>query len=199
MPIPVPPNCIARRKFSVCSMLDSNHPISKLAREDGRYCVDAYTFVFEALNYAHEEIHRKTGEHSSGTEAEVTEATEIEKLLLSEELEITDVDVDEEIESLQQMSAEGQSSSEQTARHVTGQELCGAIRSLALEQYGYMAKCVLNSWGVYRTGDFGNIVFNLIEIGQMKKTDRDKLEDFENVFDFDRELVQNFSIPRTNE
>ena len=175
-------------------MLDPNHPISKLAREDGRYCVDAYTFVFEALNHAHEVMQRKTGEQSGAAEA-----AEIEQLLLSEEIEITDADVDEEIECLQQMAAEGQSSAEETARHVTGQELCGAIRSLALEQYGYMAKCVLNSWGVYRTGDFGNIVFNLIEIGQMKKTDRDKLEDFENVFDFDRELVQNFTIPLKDE
>ena len=43
------------------------------------------------------------------------------------------------------------------------------------------------------------IVFNLIKIGQMKKTDHDKLEDFENVFDFDRELVENFSIPPATE
>ena len=175
-------------------MLDPNHPISQLAREDGRYGVDAYTFVFEALNHAHTAMEREKEDVS-----DETEAAEIEQLLLSEELEIADSDVDEEIECLQQMAAEPQSSSDEAERHVTGQELCRAISSLALEQYGYMAKCVLNSWGVYRTVDFGNIVFNLIEIGQMKKTDRDKLEDFENVFDFDRELVQNFSIPRTNE
>ena len=34
-------------------MLDPDHPISKLAREDGRYRVDAYAFVFDALNHAH--------------------------------------------------------------------------------------------------------------------------------------------------
>ena len=55
-------------------------------------------------------------------------------------------------------------------RHVTGQELCEAIRRFALEQYGYMAKTVLNSWGIHGTGDFGEIVFNLIRIGQMRKT-----------------------------
>ena len=96
---------------------------------------------------------------------------------------------------LEQSAIEAQGTPDESERHVTGQQLCGAIRSLALEQYGYMAKCVLNSWGVYQTVDFGNIVFNLIKIGQMKKTDRDKLEDFQNVFDFDRELVENFSIP----
>jgi uncharacterized repeat protein (TIGR04138 family) len=70
-------------------------------------------------------------------------------------------------------------------RHVTGQQLCEAIRRYAIEQYGMLAKNVLNDWGVHSTGDFGEIVFNLIEIGQMKKTDSDRREDFENVFDFD--------------
>jgi uncharacterized repeat protein (TIGR04138 family) len=69
-------------------------------------------------------------------------------------------------------------------RHVTGQQLCEAIRRYAVEQYGMLAKNVLNDWGVRTTGDFGEIVFNLIEIGQMKKTDSDRREDFEDVFDF---------------
>ena len=54
-------------------------------------------------------------------------------------------------------------------RHLTGQQLCEAIRLYALDQYGYMAKCVLNSWGVHNTGDFGEIVFNLIRVGLMRK------------------------------
>lgn len=69
-------------------------------------------------------------------------------------------------------------------RHVTGQQLCEAIRQYAIGQYGMMAKSVLNEWGVRTTGDFGEIVFNLIDIGQMKKTDSDRREDFDNVFDF---------------
>ncbi len=42
-----------------------------------------------------------------------------------------------------------------------------------------MSKSVLNEWGVRNTGDFGEIVFNLIDIGQMRKTDNDRREDFE--------------------
>ncbi len=79
-------------------------------------------------------------------------------------------------------------------RHLTGQELCEAIRQFALEEYGLMAKSVLSSWGVHETGDFGNIVFNLIEIGRMKKTKHDRREDFDNVFDFDAALRQEFKI-----
>jgi uncharacterized repeat protein (TIGR04138 family) len=79
-------------------------------------------------------------------------------------------------------------------RHVTGQELCEAIRSYALDQYGYMAKSVLNSWGIHGTSDFGEIVFNLIRVGQMRKTPSDTRVDFDNVYDFDTALKQGFKI-----
>lgn len=79
-------------------------------------------------------------------------------------------------------------------RHVTGQELCEAIRQFAMEQYGYMAKDVLASWGIHRTGDFGDIVFNLIRIGQMRKTPHDKREDFDDVYDFEAAFRQGFKI-----
>lgn len=79
-------------------------------------------------------------------------------------------------------------------KHVTGQELCEAVRQFALEQFGYMAKTVLNSWGICKTGDFGEIVFNLIRIGQMRKTDRDRREDFDDVFDFEMVFKKEFKI-----
>lgn len=79
-------------------------------------------------------------------------------------------------------------------RHLTGQQLCAAIRQYALEQYGYMAKCVLDSWGVHTTGDFGEIVFNLIQAGQMRKTKEDRRADFDDVFDFETGLRQGFEI-----
>lgn len=86
------------------------------------------------------------------------------------------------------------SDAEGEEQHVSGQQLCEAIRRYALDQFGFMAKCVLNSWGVHKSGDFGNIVFNLIQVEQMKKTPRDRREDFENVFDFDAGLAQSFKI-----
>jgi uncharacterized repeat protein (TIGR04138 family) len=82
--------------------------------------------------------------------------------------------------------------------HVTGQQLCEAIRQYAVQQYGMLAKNVLNEWGVRSTGDFGEIVFNLIDIGQMKKTEGDRREDFENVFDFDAGLRDAF-LPITSD
>lgn len=80
--------------------------------------------------------------------------------------------------------------------HLTGQQLCEGIRQYAQEQYGLMAKTVLNSWGVQRTGDFGDIVYHLIEIGLMKKSKTDRREDFDDVYDFDTAFRQQFSIER---
>jgi uncharacterized repeat protein (TIGR04138 family) len=81
-------------------------------------------------------------------------------------------------------------------RHVSGPELCEAIRQLAIQQYGYMAQTVLNSWGLRSTGDIGEIVFNLIRVGQMRKTPNDHREDFDNVYDFDEAFRQRFKIER---
>jgi uncharacterized repeat protein (TIGR04138 family) len=83
---------------------------------------------------------------------------------------------------------------DQPERHVTGQQLCEAMRRYAHEQYGYLAKQVLNHWGIKSTGDFGEIVFNLIEIGQMRKTPEDRREDFDDVFDFDEGFKHSFQI-----
>lgn len=83
---------------------------------------------------------------------------------------------------------------ETVERHVTGQELCEAIRLYALHQYGYMAKTVLNSWGLHTTGDFGEVVFNLIRIGKMKKTPSDTRVDFNNLYDFNAAFRDDFRI-----
>lgn len=79
-------------------------------------------------------------------------------------------------------------------RHLTGQELCEAIRLYALKQYGYMAKTVLNNWGVTETSDFGEIVYNMIDLGIMKKSTRDQRSHFDNVYSFDEAFVNGFQI-----
>jgi len=79
-------------------------------------------------------------------------------------------------------------------RHLTGGELSDAIRRYALEQFGFMAMNVLESWGIRKTGDFGDIVFNLIEIGEMSKTKHDRREDFDDIYDFEEAFRRDFVI-----
>ncbi len=80
--------------------------------------------------------------------------------------------------------------------HLTGQQLCEAIRQYALEQYGLMTKVVFSNWGIHSTSDFGAIVYNLIDIGLMKKSETDRREDFDDVYDFDTAFKQEFKITR---
>lgn len=78
--------------------------------------------------------------------------------------------------------------------HVSGPELLDGIRDLALREYGLMARTVFKMWGVNRTDDFGDIVFNLIEADQMNKTEDDSRHDFHNVYDLDDALVRAYRI-----
>ncbi len=69
-------------------------------------------------------------------------------------------------------------------RHVTGGELLGGIRDYALSQYGPMTMTVLEEWGVRHCGDFGELVFNMVEGELLAKTERDSRADFQNGYDF---------------
>lgn len=108
-----------------------SHPEEKLKKvvaRDGRYALDAYRFVYEALDYTVKSLGRKG--------------------------------------------------------HVTGRELLEGIRDYALEQFGGLAPMVFAQWGVHRTDDFGNIVFNLVEANLMGRSETDSPEDFKGVYDF---------------
>ena len=102
--------------------------VEAVARETGRYEVEAYYFVLEALEW----MLSRMGER----------------------------------------------------RHVTGAELSLAIKDLAMERFGMMSRVVLENWRVTNTGDFGQIVFTMVQAGLMSKTDQDDIRDFEGVYDF---------------
>ncbi len=107
--------------------------LEEIARSDRRYAVEAYQFVFEALDYvlAHPGCRK---------------------------------------------SAAG--------RHVTVTDLLEGMRRFGLEHYGPLARCVFESWGVYSTDDFGEIVFRLIDQRLLHQGEHDRREDFAGAFDF---------------
>ena len=77
-------------------------------------------------------------------------------------------------------------------RHVTGQELLTGIREFALQQFGPMVKTVLDAWGIHCCADFGEIVFNMIEVGWLAKTEKDRRADFAPGYDFDEAFRKPF-------
>ena len=80
------------------------------------------------------------------------------------------------------------------SRHVSGQQLCEGLRELALSQWGLLARTVLRRWSITSTVDFGRIVFALIQVGQMQKTEDDSLEDFRGIYDFKTAFESGYRI-----
>ena len=71
-----------------------------------------------------------------------------------------------------------------TRRHVSPRELCEGIRDAAQEQWGLLARTVLETWNVHSTADFGDLVFNLISRGLLVAGEEDTRGQFEGVYDF---------------
>lgn len=62
--------------------------------------------------------------------------------------------------------------------HLSAEELYLGVCSLALEEYGPMAKSVLEYWGILSSVDVGEIVFRLIEVGVFGKQEGDTINQF---------------------
>lgn len=69
-------------------------------------------------------------------------------------------------------------------KHVTGEELLMGVKELLFDKFGPMTLSVLEHWGVKKTEDIGNIVFNLVNNKVLSKTEEDSLESFKNGYDF---------------
>lgn len=78
--------------------------------------------------------------------------------------------------------------------HITGPELLEGIRQFAIETFGLLTLAVFRRWGIHETNDFGRIVFELIERGELRKTDRDQLSDFYAVYDFEDVFDRDYHI-----
>lgn len=80
-------------------------------------------------------------------------------------------------------------------RHVSGKELAEGFRDYAISQFGPITFAVLAKWGIRKTEDIGAIVFNLVNAGELGKTEEDKPEDFNNLYDFYEVFEKPFLTP----
>lgn len=76
--------------------------------------------------------------------------------------------------------------------HISGHELLEGIRQLGIQRYGMLCPTVFRKWNVLSTADFGHIVFRMIEEGEMRKTPDDSLDDFQDVYDFNRVFIEDY-------
>lgn len=77
-------------------------------------------------------------------------------------------------------------------RHVSAGELLDGLCDHARQRYGLLAFNVLDSWGIRSAGDIGRIVFDLIEVGELRKRAEDRLEDFNDDYDLKRALEEDY-------
>jgi uncharacterized repeat protein (TIGR04138 family) len=141
--------------------MDFRDELARVIAGDPRYSIEAYAFILEALNQAKR---RKLKAKGRGRDKGRGSASDTER------------------------RSSSSSKKSRVAGHVTGRELCDAVRTMALRQFGWLAITVLEYWGVHSTSDIGNIVYNLIEAGDLEKTTSDSRTDFDDVFDFETAL-----------
>ncbi len=156
----------------------TGHTLQDLVTHVGRYPENAFLFVREGLGYAAERVHGKE-----------TEAHRVlQHYLLQHDLDWNDVIAKYHTGELPDMlvaAVDAAGGCENLNRHVSGRELCWALRDYALMRWGIMARTVLESWAICSSRDFGRIVFGFIDYDMMRKQDDDTLEDFSDVYGFD--------------
>lgn len=75
-------------------------------------------------------------------------------------------------------------------RSANAQRLLEGIRRYARETFGPAARSTLAEWGIHRSEDFGEIVFNLVDAGLIKAESGDSRADFTHAFDFGQAFPQ---------
>lgn len=70
-------------------------------------------------------------------------------------------------------------------QHINGQTLAKGVKSLAMANFGPLARTVLEDWGVHSTEDLGRVVKVLVQEGVMQQSEGDSIHDFESVYSFD--------------
>ncbi|MEK6642399.1 MAG: Minf_1886 family protein [Planctomycetota bacterium] len=168
--------------------------VADVARELGKYSIDAFEFLKEGLDYT---VQRRHGES----------VHDIRKILMwldengCDESDLPSL-VEQEVmpaELATFITEQGGPDAilDRLNLHVGGAELCEGLRELACERWGLMAPAVLNSWGVRTTHDFGRLVFALVDSDLLQKQPEDVIEDFTNVYDFKTAFETSFRIDLT--
>lgn len=152
-------------------------PIEEVVEELGRYPLEAFIFIQECIGVASEQVHGPTTPEENSIAGWMDrQNVDLETLCQLTETSSLPPDVADAVKKI--------GGPQRMNRHVTGQQLCWAVRDVALRRYGMMARSVLAKWNITRTEDIGAIIFALVENDWLRKLPTDKIEDFENVFLF---------------
>ncbi len=161
--------------------------IEEIVEEVGRYPLDAFMFVQECIAHAADAVHGPMSDDEKTVAHWMAEyELDFPALAAAYEERILPLPILEIIDRLGGV--------EKMNRHVTGQQLCWALRDEALRRWGLMARTVLTRWNITRTEDIGAIIFALVDNGWLQKQPTDRLEDFSGVFDFKEAFEQAYRM-----
>ena len=82
--------------------------------------------------------------------------------------------------------------------HVSGRELLEGFRRHVRERYGNLALLVLERWGIRSCEDVGEIVFRMVESGELSRREQDTREEFEGGFDFAEAFGADTTVERSD-
>jgi uncharacterized repeat protein (TIGR04138 family) len=162
-------------------------PLEQIVSECGRYPLEAFLFVQECVGTAAEHVHGAlTPEQAVVAQWMAREEIPPELLARLYHERRLPPDIGRAVHAM--------GGPERMNRHVTGQQLCWAIRDEALSRWGLMARSVLARWNILRTEDIGQIIFHLVENDWLQKQPSDRIEDFNNVFSFDEAFDESYQL-----
>ena len=78
----------------------------------------------------------------------------------------------------------------ESKRRVSGEAILDEFRDRALDQYGPLTYRVLTEWGLSRTEDIGEMMFNLVEAHRIRRDDRDTADAFADGYDFKEAFLE---------
>jgi len=67
---------------------------------------------------------------------------------------------------------------------IRGADLCRFFKDALIARFGPCAIDVLDTWRIKSTRDFGKIVFKLVSVEILGKSENDSIDDFNDVYDF---------------
>lgn len=160
-------------------------PIEEVVADLGRYPMEAFIFIQECIGAASEQVHGPTTPEENAVAGWMDRNNiDLEHLRQLHESDSLPPDI---ANAIQQIGGP-----ERMNRHVTGQQLCWAVRDVALKRWGLMARRVLAKWNITKTEDIGAIIFALVENDWLRKLPTDRIEDFDDVFPFEEGFDQSY-------
>ncbi len=170
---------------------NSQKTISEVSRELGHYSIDAFEFLHRGLDFT---VQRTHGPPEAGLNelvewlhAHGSDPSSLAALASAGELPEPILAFIEHLGGIEVASS-------RLNRHIGGEDLCWGLRDLAQRQWGLLASTVLRYWGIRSTRDFGRMVFALVQNGLLQKQPDDRIEDFDNIYDFETALDQSYKL-----